>query len=196
MTTASSEIETGSTGAFALFRGYDERARALAGGNEAPAPTAAWQAIAFRAGTARMLAPLDAVAAVTDPPVITPVPGSRDWLLGLAGHADRIMAVTDLAAYAGWAGCSGDQRARVLVIDHDGALFGLMVDEVFGFTTVSDDAGCRALSETGRLRACTGQACVVDGEALAILDIDALFAEPRFMHAGGDCAHRDAGGQQ
>ncbi len=89
-----------------------------------------WSGVGFSLAGQQYLCPLGEVAEVLNLPPYTPVPGTQSWLLGMSNVRGRLLPLTDLAAYAGFARTS--RHPRVLVIDQPELFSGLLVDEVQG----------------------------------------------------------------
>lgn len=115
------------------LRELERLARAASTGRAAqPAPGSSWSGIAFRLADAALVVAVDAVHTVVDGVPITPVPGTRQWFRGLGVVYDRIVPITDLAAFLGApAACEG-RTVRALVIEREDILAGLAVDELLG----------------------------------------------------------------
>ncbi len=75
--------------------------------------------------------PLDEVGEIlAHPPVITIVPGTKSWLLGVANIRGNLLPIMDLQAFLGGKPIVAGKRSRILVIDHDGITTGLLVGDV------------------------------------------------------------------
>lgn len=92
-----------------------------------------WVGVAFRAGPYTFVAPREEVKEVLAWPEVTPLPRARPWLLGLASIHGQLVAVTDLARWAGAGETALTNTCRVVVVNHPDVPAGLLVDQVFGF---------------------------------------------------------------
>jgi twitching motility protein PilI len=124
---------------FDLIAGVDERLRALA--KRLPEQTAApehWVGILFRVGERCLLAPLDQVAEVLEVPAdLTPVPGTCDWVLGVANHRGTLLPIFDLAAFTAGAHPARRDADRVLVVRQGDLHCGLVANEVIGIRHIA-----------------------------------------------------------
>jgi twitching motility protein PilI len=91
-----------------------------------------WLGIAFRLGAHRLVAPLDHVTEILTYPGMSQVPGSKEWVRGIANVRGKLLPIMDLQGYL--QGCSAvpGRLSRVLVVNHKGVFSGLVVDEVLG----------------------------------------------------------------
>ena len=90
-----------------------------------------WEGIMFSILMDQVATPLDEVGEIlAHPPVITLVPGTRSWLLGVANIRGNLLPIVDLQAFLGGKPIVVGKRSRILVIDHDGITTGLLVGDV------------------------------------------------------------------
>ena len=119
---------------------------AAAGGN---AEATEWVGIGFRLGDERFLVPRGQVREVMMlPSMLTSVPGSKDWVAGIANLRGQLLPIVDMRRFLG-AGSSEDARtARVLVAENDEFLVGVLVDEVYGFRRFGQSEYSEEIPET------------------------------------------------
>jgi twitching motility protein PilI len=92
-----------------------------------------WEGVLFSVGGHPLIAPLGEVKEIINYTAdITPVPGTRSWLLGVANVRGNLLPVVDLQAYLLGRSTVSGRRSRVLVIDHNGVYSGLLVDQMVG----------------------------------------------------------------
>lgn len=92
-----------------------------------------WQGLAFVLDGVKLVTAMDEVRELLPyPSDITRVPGTRDWMLGLANVRGELLPVVDLQQFLGSAPVVNDDRCRVLVIRNRGASTGLLVSSVMG----------------------------------------------------------------
>lgn len=91
-----------------------------------------WMGIGFRLGDLRLVAPLDHVVEILTYPGMSKVPGSKDWVRGIANIRGNLLPIMDMQGYLNGQGCIPSRRSRVLVVNHKGVFSGLVVDEVLG----------------------------------------------------------------
>ncbi len=101
-----------------------------------------WSGIVFRLGEDLMLAPMEQVAEILDPPQCTRVPGTRSWFMGIANVRGSLLPVTDLHGFAHSGRASNARNSRLLVFSKDGIRAGVRVDDVLGLRQFSlDESG-------------------------------------------------------
>lgn len=120
---------------FELLRELERRSRiALAGSGAAAADSGEWVGIGCQLGGERFLVSREQVREVMMmPPTVTRVPGTRDWVAGLANLRGQLLPVFDLRTFLGAGSSRNSRTARVLVTNFGDSLVGIIVDEVFGF---------------------------------------------------------------
>lgn len=93
-----------------------------------------WKGIGFSVGGHQVVTPWDEVAEIQSMPKVTRVPGSKDWVKGVANVRGTLLPVMDLAAFIGFR-TKPQRQQRLLVLNHDGIFCGLIVDEIIGAMT-------------------------------------------------------------
>ncbi|MFD2643888.1 chemotaxis protein CheW [Pseudomonas japonica] len=119
--------------AFELLLDIDRRCRLLAADlplQETRLQT--WSGIGFRLGEYCFVAPMGEVAEVLTAPRLSRIPGVKPWVAGVSNLRGQLLPVTDLSGFLGLEPCLARKQRRVLVVDHDELLTGLLVDEVLG----------------------------------------------------------------
>ncbi|MGH8279516.1 MAG: chemotaxis protein CheW [Gammaproteobacteria bacterium] len=119
---------------FELLQELERRGRVVASGRgREGAQQEEWMGVGFRVGHVLLVAARDEVREVLPFPGITRLPGAKPWLMGIANVRGQLLAVTDLNAFLGGAPTDIGRSARVVVVNHNEILAGLLVDEVRGF---------------------------------------------------------------
>ncbi len=91
-----------------------------------------WSGVGFRLDDMQLVAPLDQVLEVLPCPSLTPVPGVKPWLKGVANVRGNLLTIIDLPEYFGKPPVFADERARVMVMNIPGLNTALLVNEVLG----------------------------------------------------------------
>lgn len=91
-----------------------------------------WRGVGFMLAGQQFAADMGDVAEILQPPRLTKVPGVRSWVLGVANVRGRLVPVMDLAGLLGLPSRANWRSRRVLVVEQDDHLTGLLVDAVLG----------------------------------------------------------------
>jgi purine-binding chemotaxis protein CheW len=115
---------------------------------------------------------------------IEPVPGAAAEVLGVINLRGTVVTVIDLRRRLGVPAPAADPETRIVVIEHHGERFGLLVDRVADVRKVVDGA-VKAAPDVG---AGAGEARVQgvytrDGELLTLLDPASLIRQPASAEA-------------
>ncbi len=133
--------------------------------------------VVVRLGGCRYGLPMDAVAEVGRPPGLTRVPGTPDWVAGLANWRGRVLAVVDLRGLLNATAQPVDRRGRLVVLHHEGRAAGLIAEAVDGTAALEVDAIEPVLAHLADSGAAllAGQFTDADGP-VGVLDLAAVFA--------------------
>lgn len=140
-----------------------------------------WNGIGFRVGSTRVVAALNEVREIFPLPDLARVPGSVEWVKGVANVRGTLVPVLDLRGYLQLP-APVDRRCRVLVLNHPGLPAGLLVDEVMGLRHFTEDERENerpAVPEA--LRPFVASAFRQGDELWPVFDLLAVADEPAFM---------------
>ncbi len=144
-------------------------------------PGASWVGVGVRAAGELLVVPLDKVRELQAVPRCTRVPGTQDWLVGLAWIGGRLVSVVDLGALL--QGQRGPQEPgrQVVLLRSDAAPTALLVDEVAGLKRFPQSMLERNVSGVPDWLSPYLEGIWRDAEtAWGMLDVAALLANPRF----------------
>lgn len=99
-----------------------------------------WRGVGFMLAGQRLAVDMDQVSEILQPPRLTKVPGVRSWVLGIANVRGRLVPVMDLAGLLGLSGQANWRSRRVLIVEHEDHLTGLLVDAVLGMQQFALDS--------------------------------------------------------
>ncbi|MCE9603170.1 MAG: chemotaxis protein CheW [Gemmatimonadetes bacterium] len=123
------------------------------------------------AGEQRFAWELGAIKEIVPTPVVTRLPGAPAWVLGLLNLRGRVVTVVDLAVRMGLPSGVG---ASIVVLELDGRMLGVRVDEVRSVANAEDATvepveAARAADGlvAGMVRLTEGTASLVDARAFA-----------------------------
>ncbi len=145
-----------------------------------------WDGLIYRLGDISVVTPLDEVAEILDhPPEMTPVPGVRPWVVGIANVRGNILPVIDLESFFLDAPVKRGRRTRVLIVRDDAGATGLLVGAVGGMRHFPLEARAPADTEVlpSTLAPYVESQFVVDGERYQVLSLHALAGSAEFQMA-------------
>lgn len=141
-----------------------------------------WRGIGYRVGAREFVSSIDEISELLAVPLLTPVPGTQPWLLGVANVRGNLVPVIDFARFLFDERTTLSERSRLLVVRQGSGSVALMVDEVFGQRTV--DAQQRAQAEReddARLARFVDER--VGEQGLAMFSMSRLVRAPDFRQA-------------
>ncbi|MDD3764651.1 MAG: chemotaxis protein CheW [Nevskiales bacterium] len=113
---------------------------------------------------------------------IEPVPGTSEQVLGVINLRGNVVTVLDLRRRLSLEPVPRGPESRIVIVDHDGESYGLMVDRVADVRKVIDLA-VKAAPSVGPAPGQSGVSGVYvrDGDLLTLLDPAALIDNARFL---------------
>ncbi len=93
---------------------------------------AVWSGIGFRIAEYRFVAPMGYVREIMKYPVVSRIPGSKEWVKGIANVRGNLLPVFDLQGFLGQLMTPVKRGTRILTIEKDKLTAGLVVDEIYG----------------------------------------------------------------
>jgi twitching motility protein PilI len=137
-----------STTPYEVLAEYEQRSLAHAAGapEQVDAP-GLWRGIGFRIGDRHFVSSIAEVNEILTPPVVTLVPGAKSWLLGVANVRGNLVPVIDLKQYLEGERTQATDSSRVLLVRQAGGSVGLLIDEVLGQRSFSEEQRAEAIGE-------------------------------------------------
>jgi twitching motility protein PilI len=136
-----------STTPFEVLASYEQRSLAHAAGAPEQIEAGLWRGIGFRIGDRYFVSSIAEVNEILTLPTVTLVPGAKGWLLGVANVRGNLVPVIDLRDFVGGGRSPTGDTTRVLVVRQHGGSVGLLVDEVLGQRSLSEDQLAGAVGE-------------------------------------------------
>ena len=141
-----------------------------------------WRGIGFRVGSRLLLSGIDEINELLAVPMLTPVPGTQPWLLGVANVRGNLVPVVDIGRFLFGERTQHSERSRLLVVRQGGGSVALLVDEVLGQRTVDAEQRQQAWEEDDpRLARFVDNR--VGEQQLAIFSMARLVRAPDFRQA-------------
>ncbi len=120
-------------GLFARLREYEQRSLEHDVGERGRQQKISnWSGVAFRLGDFSLTCRIEQVEEVIAFPPYTALPGTKNWLLGIANVRGNLAPVADLGWYLFGTRTPVTARTRLVLTRFQSRLAGLVVDEVFG----------------------------------------------------------------
>ena len=91
-----------------------------------------WQGIGYQIGGTRLVSPMGEVGEILKLPKITPLPGVKTWILGIANVRGRLMPIIDLHEYLNMTPTLPMAQWRVLIVEDEDLAAGLVVEQSLG----------------------------------------------------------------
>lgn len=133
---------------FEVLAEYERRSLAhVAGLPEQIEAPGLWRGIGFRVGSRHFVSVIAEVNEILTPPLLTQVPGTRRWLLGVANVRGNLVPVIDLKQYLEGERTIVTDSSRVLLVRQLGGSVGLLIDEVLGQRNFSEEQRAEAVGE-------------------------------------------------
>ncbi|MGB0513242.1 MAG: chemotaxis protein CheW [Wenzhouxiangellaceae bacterium] len=118
---------------FELLVNYERRSVAHdASGSSQRDRDNTWDGVVFRLGPHRLTVGITEVEEILTLPQTTPVPGAKEWLLGLANVRGNLVTIVDLGWFLFGSRTPITARTRLILTRLQGRYLGLIVDEVYG----------------------------------------------------------------
>ncbi|MCU7799230.1 MAG: chemotaxis protein CheW [gamma proteobacterium symbiont of Lucinoma myriamae] len=91
-----------------------------------------WSGIGFRIGDYNFVVPMEFVREIMKYPAVSQVPGSKEWVRGIANIRGNLLPIFDLQGFLGELLTPIRRETRVLSIAREQLNAGLIVDEIYG----------------------------------------------------------------
>lgn len=107
-----------------------------------------WQGMGFQIGGLRLVSAMGEISEVLKLPRIAALPGVKSWVLGIANIRGRLIPVIDLHEYLGMAPTLPMSQWRVLVVEDQDLVAGLLVEQSLGMQYFLQDSFEESSSES------------------------------------------------
>ncbi|MEO8010956.1 MAG: chemotaxis protein CheW [Dokdonella sp.] len=173
------------SGPYEILAEYERRSLAHVAGlpDQIEAP-GLWRGIGFRLGSRHMVSSISEVNEILTMPAMTIVPGTRGWVLGVANVRGNLVAVIDLRGHIEGVRTIVSDATRVLLVRQQGGSVGLLVDEVLGQRSFSDEQRASAFGEEDeRYARYIGEKVQLGEIVWALFSMSALVRTAEFQQA-------------
>lgn len=143
-----------------------------------------WRGIGYRVGSRLFVSGIEEINELLAVPVLTPVPGTQPWLLGVANVRGNLVPVIDFGRFLFGERTMHSERARLLIVRQSGGSVALLVDEVLGQRTVDEEQHRTADREDDpRLARFVDERVAAGEQRLALFSMNRLVRAPDFRQA-------------
>ena len=141
-----------------------------------------WEGVGFKLDNHLFTVNIGDIVEIMPVPLITPLPGVKPWVKGVANVHGRLISVIDLGSFLGRNEVSKSSNNRIIVVDQKDMFIGLMVNEVYGkqhlsmseyHESLSVDLPHNILSFTN--------GCYQQGDRHIVFDIHQLISSDHFL---------------
>jgi len=148
--------------------------------------------VGFQVGRETYGVPITSLHEIVRVPEITAVPDAPDFLEGVINLRGKIVSVMDLRKRFGQKQVGLKKQNRILVVEHQGRLAGLIVDSASEVLKISADAveAPPAAFQEGGLNCVTGLGKVA-GRLVVLLDMSKLLAPGSLAAAKGENGEKE-----
>lgn len=173
---------------FEKLRDYEQRSLAFEPGQiDGRESTGEWAGLIFRIGKVKLACNTRQVKEFLPVPPLTPVPGTKPWILGLANVHGELLTVIDLPWFINGARSKVSMRTRLLAASLRGRPIGLMVDEVFGQRHfVNEESNTCKLPKDSPFEGYVHKQYRSGKDVWQELDLEVLFSTQEFLNGAAE----------
>ena len=142
-----------------------------------------WDGVVFRLGAHRLTVSITDVDEILPLTGSTPVPGAREWLIGMANVRGNLVTVVDLGWFLFGSRTPITARTRLLLTRMQDRHLGLIVDEVFGQRHFNRQDTSPEPDEASRLDGLVLHRFQQADEFWGIFRLNDLMSDARFLDA-------------
>lgn len=145
-----------------------------------------WQGLAFTLDGVRVVSAMDEIRELLSfPEGLTVVPGSKDWMLGLANVRGELLPIVDLQHFIGASPVVVGDQVRVLVIRNLGMSTGLLVSSVQGMRHLPVDKRIPDAEFEGAIGKYVYDVFGLEDGVWPVFSMAGLVNDKQFMNAAG-----------
>lgn len=170
---------------FLVLADYEQRSLAhVAGLPEQLDAPGLWRGVAYRVGSHRLASGFDEVVEIMPLPLVSHVPGSLPWMLGVANVRGTLLPVVDLKQFLEGERTVIHESQRVLVVRQPGGDVAVTIDELYGQRSFVDGQGIDTASVSeGRYAYFIDRAYRINEQDWGVFSLERLARTPEFRQA-------------
>lgn len=136
-----------STTPYTLLKDIEHRSRSRALGLPQQVEVRrTWSGIGFRVGDLLLVSSLGEISEMLVYPSLTRVPHAKEWVRGISNIRGMLLPIMDLRGFIENTQTELGRRSRVLIIQYENLIAGLLVDEAMGLRHFFDEERVGGLS--------------------------------------------------
>jgi twitching motility protein PilI len=178
----------GKNAAFAKLLEYEKRSVKFSpGAQSGDGVSEEWSGVTFSVGATHLACNINRISEILPCSQATPVPGAKQWIIGLANVRGELLTVVDLSWFLTGVRTPITARSRLLATSLNKAPIGLLIKEVFGQRHFFDgDAVPVELEEDSPLNGFVSKEHNLGTESWKELNLDQLFNSAEFLNGAAD----------
>lgn len=146
-----------------------------------------WQGLGFLIGGVRLVAKIGEVSELLQVPKLTVLPAVKPWVKGIANIRGRLIPVIDLHEFLGLPNTLPASQWRVLVVEDEDIVAGLLVEQSLGMQHFAEDAfESSEGSDLGQLAPYVLGAFRHGGRVFHEVELKAILRDDRFFDVAED----------
>jgi twitching motility protein PilI len=143
-----------------------------------------WRGVGFRLGGHRYAVSFEEIVEILTLPQLTPVPGARPWLLGVANIRGTLIPVVDLKQFLEGERTVLHETMRMLVVKQVGGSVAVLIDELYGQRNFTDEHRAEpGVLAAGRYEPFVRQAYRLGDDTWGVFSMHALTRFPEFRQS-------------
>lgn len=141
-----------------------------------------WSGIGFRVANHKFLVPMEFVREIMKYPITSQVPGSKEWVRGIANIRGNLLPVFDLQGFLGKKLTPIRRETRILSIARDKLSAGLIVDEIYGMKYFDQSAYKADMGHDVKWKNYFSGGYELDGESWVVFNMKQLVESRDFLN--------------
>ena len=141
-----------------------------------------WRGLGYILNGQRVVSSMNEVREIIDvPELITIVPDTKPWFLGLANLRGEVLPITDLQFFMGGSPAIKNSQAKVLIVKNRGKHIGLLVPALLGIQRLSTTQSQKNLECRNQLDLFIYEIFELDDEIWPVVSMAALLNDRHFL---------------
>jgi twitching motility protein PilI len=141
-----------------------------------------WSGIGFRIAQHHFVAPMEYVREIMKYPTVSVVPGSKEWVRGIANIRGNLLPIFDLQGFLGQMPTPVKRETRVLTIAKDQITAGLIVDEIYGMKYFDQELYDASMGHDVKWKDYFNGGYELDGDNWVVFNLQLLIENRDFLN--------------